>query len=95
VPASMRSSTQKMPRELHDSAWADIKGYPSWIAGIKYPGPDGTDRGKYCARNLSAGAVLDLASSLITFTADGQSLSNIRVAISATFRSATTGSGVR
>ena len=60
MPASMRSSPQKMPRELHDSVWTGIKGYPSWIAGIKYRGPDGTDRGKYCARNLSAGAVLDL-----------------------------------
>jgi len=37
-----------------------MRWYPSWIAGIKYTAPDGTDRGKYCARNLSVGAVLDL-----------------------------------
>ena len=37
-----------------------MRSYPSWIAGIKYTGPDGTDRGKYCARYLSTGAVLEL-----------------------------------
>lgn len=37
-----------------------MRSYPSWIAGLRYPGPDGTNRGSYCARNLDSGTKLDL-----------------------------------
>lgn len=34
--------------------------YPSWIAGLRYRGPDGTNRGRYCVRHLELGTPLDL-----------------------------------
>ena len=37
-----------------------VRSYPTWIAGLRYPGPDGTNRSRYCARNLSLGTELDL-----------------------------------
>ena len=36
-----------------------MRSYPSWIAGLRYRGPDGINRGKYCLR-LRAGDPLDL-----------------------------------
>lgn len=36
------------------------RSYPTWIAGLRYRGPDGTNRGRYCVRNLSPGTELDL-----------------------------------
>lgn len=36
-----------------------MRSYPSWIAGLKYPGPDGTDRGAYCA-GLAEGSHLKM-----------------------------------
>lgn len=36
-----------------------MRSYPSWIAGLDYRGPDGTDRGKYCA-GFSIGTNLEL-----------------------------------
>lgn len=36
-----------------------MRSYPSWIAGLAYKAPDGTDRAKYCA-GLSIGARLSL-----------------------------------
>lgn len=38
---------------------ASMRSYPSWIAGIKYPAPDGTDRSAYCA-GLIEGSLLDM-----------------------------------
>lgn len=35
------------------------RSYPSWIAGLRYTGPDGTNRGKYC-KGLRPGTVLSL-----------------------------------
>jgi hypothetical protein len=37
-----------------------VRSYPSWIAGLRYRGPDGTNRGRYCFRNLKLGTELDL-----------------------------------
>jgi hypothetical protein len=37
-----------------------VRSYPSWIAGLRYRGPDGTNRGRYCAHNLKSGVELDL-----------------------------------
>lgn len=37
-----------------------MRSYPSWIAGLKYPAPDGTDRGAYCA-SLAEGSLLNMA----------------------------------
>src|SRR5262245_30696122 len=36
-----------------------VRSYPSWIAGLRYRGPDGTKRGTYC-RQLRQGDRLDL-----------------------------------
>ncbi len=36
-----------------------MRSYPSWIAGLRYRGPDGTNRGRYC-RRLGAGDPLAL-----------------------------------
>ncbi|XIA63093.1 hypothetical protein ACFIOY_27955 [Bradyrhizobium sp. TZ2] len=36
-----------------------MRSYPSWIAGLKYPAPDGTDRGAFCA-GLAEGSLLDM-----------------------------------
>ena len=36
-----------------------MRSYPSWIAGLNYRGPDGTDRGSYCAR-FKSGDLLTL-----------------------------------
>jgi hypothetical protein len=36
-----------------------VRSYPSWIAGLRYRGPDGINRGKYCLR-LRGGDPLDL-----------------------------------
>lgn len=36
-----------------------MRSYPSWIAGLKYPGPDGTNRGWYC-KGLRPGTMLNL-----------------------------------
>jgi hypothetical protein len=36
-----------------------MRSYPSWIAGLKFPGPDGTDRGAYCA-GLAEGSLLNI-----------------------------------
>lgn len=36
-----------------------MRSYPSWIAGLRYRGPDGTKRGNYCLR-LREGDRLDL-----------------------------------
>ena len=36
-----------------------MRSYPSWIAGIQYPSPDGTDRATYCA-GLAIGSALRL-----------------------------------
>jgi HIRAN domain len=36
-----------------------VRSYPSWIAGLRYRGPDGTKRGKYCL-GLREGDRLDL-----------------------------------
>jgi hypothetical protein len=36
-----------------------MRSYPSWIAGLNYRAPDGTDRGSYCARR-KAGDLLTL-----------------------------------
>jgi len=38
-----------------------MRSYPSWIAGLKYPAPDGTDRGAYCA-GLAEGSLLNMVS---------------------------------
>jgi hypothetical protein len=35
------------------------RSYPSWIAGLRYRGPDGTNRARYC-RDLQIGALLKL-----------------------------------
>jgi hypothetical protein len=37
-----------------------MRSYPSWIAGLRYRAPDGLNRGRYCAKHLSLGSVLDL-----------------------------------
>lgn len=37
-----------------------MRSYPSWIAGLRYRGPDGTNRSRYCAHNLRLGTQLDL-----------------------------------
>jgi hypothetical protein len=37
-----------------------VRSYPSWIAGLRYRGPDGTNRSRYCARSLNLGTELDL-----------------------------------
>lgn len=37
-----------------------MRSYPSWIAGLKYPAPDGTDRGAYCA-GLAEGSLLNMS----------------------------------
>lgn len=37
-----------------------MRSYPSWIAGLRYRGPDGTNRSRYCVRNLNLGTALDL-----------------------------------
>lgn len=39
---------------------AEMRTYPSWIAGLRYRGPDGTNRGRYCVHNLNPGVALDL-----------------------------------
>lgn len=39
-----------------------MRSYPSWIAGLRYRGPEGTNRGRYCVRYLNPGAALDLLS---------------------------------
>ena len=36
-----------------------MRSYPSWIAGLKFPAPDGTDRGAYCA-GLTEGSSLNM-----------------------------------
>jgi HIRAN domain-containing protein len=36
-----------------------VRSYPSWIAGLRYRGPDGTNRGRYC-RDLQVGTPLEL-----------------------------------
>jgi HIRAN domain len=36
-----------------------MRSYPSWIAGLRYRGPDGTNRSRYCVRNLNPGTELD------------------------------------
>jgi hypothetical protein len=36
-----------------------MRSYPSWIAGLRYRGPDGTNRGRYC-RDLKVGTPLQL-----------------------------------
>jgi hypothetical protein len=36
-----------------------VRSYPSWIAGLKYPAPDGSDRSAYCA-GLRDGELLHL-----------------------------------
>lgn len=36
-----------------------MRSYPSWIAGLKYTGPDGTNRGRYC-KCLRPGMALSL-----------------------------------
>lgn len=36
-----------------------MRSYPSWIAGLKHPAPDGTDRGAYCA-GLAEGSLLNM-----------------------------------
>jgi tellurite resistance protein len=36
-----------------------MRSYPSWIAGLKYRGPDGTDRTAYCA-DLTEGSLLNM-----------------------------------
>lgn len=36
-----------------------MRSYPSWIAGLKYPAPDGSDRGGYCA-GLAEGSLLEM-----------------------------------
>jgi HIRAN domain len=36
-----------------------MRSYPSWIAGLRYRGPDGTNRGRYC-RSLNTGMRLEL-----------------------------------
>ncbi len=38
-----------------------MRSYPSWIAGLRYRGPDGTNRGRYCAHKLTLGTQLDLS----------------------------------
>jgi hypothetical protein len=37
-----------------------VRSYRSWIAGLRYRGPDGINRGSYCAHNLKLGERLDL-----------------------------------
>ena len=37
-----------------------MRSYPSWIAGLRYRGPDGTNRASYCVRNRRVGSRLDL-----------------------------------
>jgi hypothetical protein len=37
-----------------------VRSYRSWIAGLRYRGPDGTNRGRYCAYNLKVSTRLDL-----------------------------------
>lgn len=37
-----------------------MRSYPSWIAGLRYRGPDGINRGRYCAHNLKVGSGLEL-----------------------------------
>lgn len=37
-----------------------MRSYRSWIAGLRYRGPDGLNRGSYCAHNLQVGSGLDL-----------------------------------
>lgn len=37
-----------------------MRSYQSWVAGLRYRGPDGTNRGRYCAHNLNLGTQLDL-----------------------------------
>jgi hypothetical protein len=37
-----------------------VHAYRSWIAGLRYRGPDGTNRGRYCARSLKIGTEVDL-----------------------------------
>lgn len=39
-----------------------MRSYPSWIAGLRHRGPDGTNRCRYCARNLHPDTALDLFS---------------------------------
>ena len=36
-----------------------MRSYPSWIAGLKFPAPDGTNRGTYCA-GLTEGSSLNM-----------------------------------
>jgi HIRAN domain len=36
-----------------------MRSYPSWIAGLRYRGPDGTNRGRYCC-GLQVGTTLQL-----------------------------------
>lgn len=36
-----------------------MRTYPSWIAGLRYRGPDGTNRGRYCT-HLRSGTALNL-----------------------------------
>jgi HIRAN domain-containing protein len=36
-----------------------MRSYPSWIAGLRYRGPDGTNRGRYCL-GLQVGTPLQL-----------------------------------
>jgi hypothetical protein len=37
-----------------------VRTYRSWIAGLRYRGPGGINRGSYCAQNLKVGTGLDL-----------------------------------
>jgi tellurite resistance protein len=36
-----------------------MRSYPSWVAGLKHPAPDGTDRSAYCA-GLAEGSLLNM-----------------------------------